>query len=217
VSLGILTLSIHGIMAFLLALGGLYALNRGFHLFVTGIGDKKDEAAIAFGKFTATSKSVGSFVMITACVWGLFSYLTVPALKTDAATITSLFDTKRTEYVALVGSIDSCIDTIQSIIDAPPPDAGTLLPLGTQGAWGGAPGALYLSIENAASAIEPRMDQPTADKLRNAVNTLIDDCQDLESRFVANKITPDESKESLRKLKSERDAIRMLVYHSLFA
>ena len=111
-------LLVRGILAAILAAGGLYALNRGFRLFVIGVGEKKDDASVEFGRFKASSKSVGSFVMITACVWGLLGYLTVPVLETEVGRVKvstksdwdrdpAIFLAQSEAYGQLFGSIDA--------------------------------------------------------------------------------------------------------------
>jgi len=77
----IIMLCLRGAVSCLLAIGGLYALNRGYHLFIEKIGEGKDDAKIQFGKFKASSKTIGSFVMITSCFWAFLSYSSIPSYK----------------------------------------------------------------------------------------------------------------------------------------
>ncbi len=77
----IIALLIKGFLSILLGLGGFYALNRGYLLFLHGVGKEKENAFIEVGKFKASAKTIGSFVMITSCCWAFLCYKTAPIYK----------------------------------------------------------------------------------------------------------------------------------------
>ncbi len=62
-------------LAVVLACGGIYSLRKGFELIVTHVGRRKEEAEIKFWKLEANVRTVGSVVMVTACIWGYLGYL----------------------------------------------------------------------------------------------------------------------------------------------
>lgn len=79
--LAIITVYLKGGLAALLAAGGIYALNRGYHLVNQGKGNRQDHNFIKVLGFSAGSGTVGSLVMITSCVWGLLAYQTRPTFE----------------------------------------------------------------------------------------------------------------------------------------
>ena len=73
-----ITLIMYWLVAIALVCGGLYALNRGFHLVLSGKGRSRDESSVeAFG-IRATVGSLGSLVMVTAFLWGYAAVLALP-------------------------------------------------------------------------------------------------------------------------------------------
>ena len=79
----ILTIALRGLIATALAAGGLYALNRGYNLFLNKVGLKTDETVIILGKTRISVKSVGALLMVTASFWGYLSLQCAPRAEGD--------------------------------------------------------------------------------------------------------------------------------------
>lgn len=86
----VLTIAIRGFIATCLAAGGIYALNRGYNLFVNKVGLQPDESVLIFGKTRISVKSVGSLVMLTASFWGYLSLQCVPRIESERLRVTSI-------------------------------------------------------------------------------------------------------------------------------
>jgi hypothetical protein len=85
----IVTLTFRGIGAFLLIIGGLYAIRYGFQLFKDRIGLESEKGKLDFkvGKLRLqfSSATVGGLLMVTSSFWGTLGYLTMPRLAVTGA------------------------------------------------------------------------------------------------------------------------------------
>ncbi len=108
-----LTIIIRGLIAFVLAGGGIYALNRGYSLFANKIGLKPDESVFAFGRTRISVKSVGALVMVTASFWGYLSFQCVPRTEGAGMKVASASDAQK-ELVELRAAITRAILTSQN-------------------------------------------------------------------------------------------------------
>jgi septal ring factor EnvC (AmiA/AmiB activator) len=80
-------LFIYGSVAAALVAGGIYALNRGFNLVMSGRGRPREECTVELLGFRATVGSIGSFAMVTAFLWGYAAVLALPKYKDPNITI----------------------------------------------------------------------------------------------------------------------------------
>jgi hypothetical protein len=89
-----ITVIIHGVLAFCLAVGGWLALRYGFVLFREGHGTGRSGASIAFGKlFKASANSVGAVLMITAVAWGWLAVTALPNYSSPQERVAYTFHT----------------------------------------------------------------------------------------------------------------------------
>ena len=70
-----------------LLFGGLYALHRGFGLVLSARGKTKEESSIEFFGLKATVGTIGSFVMLTAFMWGWIATFALPNYKSEDVSI----------------------------------------------------------------------------------------------------------------------------------
>lgn len=92
-------------ISFGLLIGGLYALNRGFKLVLSGRGRKREENKIEALGLKATVGSIGSLVMITAFLWGWAASYTLPNYKDRYVEIAALKE-KENQIKALETELD---------------------------------------------------------------------------------------------------------------
>jgi len=80
-----LIILIKGILAFLLIIGGIYALFIGRKLYLRGVGLAPDKSIIETDvgtfKLKASLRNIGAFVMLTSIAWGYIGYLASPTYK----------------------------------------------------------------------------------------------------------------------------------------
>lgn len=97
--LGLVVVFIRGGLSLVLAMGGILALYFGYKLIVAGKGDAKDDILVEIKGFKATSKSIGSFVMITASFWGFLCAQTVPSFRGENIQITQQIEALKDELI----------------------------------------------------------------------------------------------------------------------
>ena len=73
---------IKGTLSLLLICGGIYALKKGFELYITGVGLKSDSLSLSsenkIGKINISLKRVGTVVMLTSVIWASLGYFSIP-------------------------------------------------------------------------------------------------------------------------------------------
>ena len=73
---------IKGFLALLLIFGGVYALKKGFELYITGVGLKSDSLSLSsenkIGKINISLKKTGTVIMLTSVIWAGLGYLAIP-------------------------------------------------------------------------------------------------------------------------------------------
>lgn len=73
---------IRGLLSLALVAGGIYALHKGFQLYVGGVGLAEDgfrlRTSDQLGGVSVSLKRVGSVVMLTAVAWAFLGYLVMP-------------------------------------------------------------------------------------------------------------------------------------------
>lgn len=117
-----ITIIVKGILAAILALGGIYTLRIGYKLYIHGVGTEKEDASINIGNLKVTTKTIGSFVMSTSCVWVIFCYLSAPTYieqngKKAVESILKLSKTEQFIEFASAGATDILKDYVNKGID----------------------------------------------------------------------------------------------------
>jgi len=73
---------IKGSLALFLIFGGMYALKKGFELYITGVGLSSDSLSLSsenkIGKINISLKRTGTVVMLTSIIWAGLGYLSLP-------------------------------------------------------------------------------------------------------------------------------------------
>ena len=84
-----ITLLMYWSIAAALVIGGIFSLKKGFDLIISGQGRTPEQNQVQFFSLKATVGSLGAFVMVTACLWGLAASWTLPDYKDSEVEILS--------------------------------------------------------------------------------------------------------------------------------
>ncbi|MGD0266726.1 MAG: hypothetical protein ABSD47_17485 [Candidatus Methylomirabilota bacterium] len=92
-----LALLTYGFVAVALVAAGIYALNRGFKLILSGRGRSKEESSVELLGFKAAVGSLGALVMVTSFLWGFAAVYALPKYKDPNVTVAFLEKDKMIE------------------------------------------------------------------------------------------------------------------------